>query len=326
MAFLRKIRSIFNPVHFQGWGRSSRYFEGWYFKIIDATGKFAFAVIPGVAMDETGKKQAFIQVLDGKRMTAEYHTFEFDQFQANFGSFEVNIQDNFFSEKRISLALPGMAGELQFSGNIPWPSSLLSPGIMGPYTFAPFMECYHGIVSMDHEISGSLVVGDATVDFEKGRGYIEKDWGRSFPSAYFWMQSNHFSQPGISIKASVARIPWVTGNFTGFIAGLWVKDKLYRFTTYNRTKLIHAKADDSHVDLIMENNNHRLEIHAIRDHATSLASPIHGFMDGRIEESMTSKLEVRLIDARSGDVLFEDVGRNAGLEVAGEIPLITVDR
>ncbi|MCK7537696.1 MAG: tocopherol cyclase family protein [Marinilabiliales bacterium] len=35
-------------------------------------------------------------------------------------------------------------------------------------------------------------------DFSGGRGYIEKDWGHSFPSAYVWMQSNHFQLARIS--------------------------------------------------------------------------------------------------------------------------------
>ena len=31
-----------------------------------------------------------------------------------------------------------------------WPVKVTSPGAMGPYAFVPFMECYHGVVSMDH--------------------------------------------------------------------------------------------------------------------------------------------------------------------------------
>lgn len=319
MVLHKKITSVFNPERFQGWGRSRRYFEGWYFKLVDPSENYAFAVIPGVAMDEAGKRQAFVQVLDGKKLTAEYHQFAFKDFNAHWKAFEVRIADNFFSGERLVVDLPGLKGDLHFRGSVPWPKKWYSPGIMGPYTFAPFMECYHGIVSMDHAIGGTLFVEGKRVDFSGGRGYIEKDWGMSFPSAYFWMQCNHFGDPGISLKASVAKIPWVTGNFTGFIAGLWLRDRLYRFTTYNGTRLLKSHADRSAVTLVMENRDHRLELLASRDHATELASPIQGFMDGRIEESMTAILEVRLSDLRSGSHLFEGRGRNAGLEVAGRI-------
>ena len=63
---------------------------------------------------------------------------------------------------------------------------------MGPYTFAPFMECYHGVLSFDHTIAGSLAVDGQELDFTGGHGYIEKDWGQAFPKAWIWTQSNHF--------------------------------------------------------------------------------------------------------------------------------------
>jgi hypothetical protein len=42
-------------------------------------------------------------------------------------------------------------------------------------------------------------------------------------------------------------------------------------------------------------------------------------MDGRIEESMNSVVEVTLINRKTGEQLLNDKGRNAGLEVAGKI-------
>jgi tocopherol cyclase len=186
------------------------------------------------------------------------------------------------------------------------------------------MECYHGILSMNHSIEGQLKIHDELIDFTKGRGYMEKDWGHSFPSAYIWMQTNHFSQPGISLKASVAKIPWMGSSFVGFIAGVWLKDRLIEFTTYNFTKLQKSYADQEKVELVMENRNYRLEILAHREASTALASPISGFMDGRIEESMTTKIEVRLYDKKSQRILLEDTGRNTCLEVAGKVHEIII--
>ena len=321
---LTKLHAFFNPEQYQGWGKTKKYFEGWYFKVVNADETKAFALIPGIAMDETGNKQAFIQVLDGKKKTAVYHRFDAAQFIPAEKKFLIEINKNSFSENHISLHLPGIRGELHFSGNIPWPKPFYSPGIMGPYAFAPFMECYHGIVSMDHVINGELIIDNEKINFDNGRGYIEKDWGRSFPSAYFWLQTNHFSEPGISLKASVAKIPWIRNSFTGFIAGVWLKKKLIRFTTYNQSVLRKSFADRENLELVMENRNYLLEIFARRDHATTLASPILGLMEGRIEESMTSTTEVRLFDKKNGVEIFNDAGRNTGLEIAGRIQEIFV--
>ena len=77
-----RLRALFNPPLYHGWGRSRKFFEGWYYKIVSKDQKNAFAFIPGIAMDENGKKQAFIQVLDGKNLSAKYHKFNFEDLDA----------------------------------------------------------------------------------------------------------------------------------------------------------------------------------------------------------------------------------------------------
>lgn len=320
----KKLHAFFNPEQFQGWGKKKKYFEGWYFKVVNAAENRAFAFIPGIAMDEKGNQQAFIQVLDGKKKTAAYHRFDARAFIPAPKKFYLDIGPNSFSANHLQLDIPGISGHLQFNGNVGWPKPVYSPGIMGPYAFAPFLECYHGIVSMDHRITGELMIAGETISFEEGRGYIEKDWGRSFPSAYCWLQTNHFSVPGISLKASVAKIPWIRNAFTGFIAGVWIHEKLYRFTTYNGTRLRKCMINEERVELVMENKKFRLEISALRDGATALASPILGMMDGRIEESMTAITHIGVYERKSGKVLLQDTGRNTGLEVAGAVKGIMV--
>jgi tocopherol cyclase len=314
-----QLSTILHPEVFQGRNKKHTYFEGWYFKVVDASETKAYAIIPGIAMDEAGNRHAFIQVLDGKKRLSQYHKFDVTSFDAARGIFKIAVGENHFSRDSLSLSLPGLKGTLYFKDGIRWPSPWYSPGIMGPYSFVPFMECRHGIVSMDHTVSGRLEIENDTIDFNNGRGYIEKDWGRSFPSAYVWIQSNHFSTLGISLKVSVARIPWIGKSFTGFIAGLWIRDHLLRFTTYNRSSLQKLSIDSGRIELLLVNKKYCLEIVVFRDAATSLASPIHGFMDGRIEESMSSKMEVTVTDTKSGRVIFRDSGRNAAVEVAGDI-------
>jgi len=186
------------------------------------------------------------------------------------------------------------------------------------------MECYHGIVSMDHKITGTLEVDGEILNFDNGRGYTEKDWGQSFPSAYIWLQSNHFSHSGISLKISVAKIPYLGYSFVGFITGIWLGDRLIQFTTYNQSRLLKSVIDTEKVELVMQNKNYTLEILVRREAATTLASPILGLMDGRIEESMNARIEVNLTDRKSGATIFNDIGRNAGLEVAGKIEEIII--
>lgn len=65
------MHALWNSTLYHGWGKKRRFFEGWYYKLVSADEAYAFAIIPGVEIDEEGKKQAFIQVLDGRKQTAD---------------------------------------------------------------------------------------------------------------------------------------------------------------------------------------------------------------------------------------------------------------
>ena len=319
---LLRIHAIWNPHVYHGWGKSRRFFEGWYYKIVNESQTGAFAIIPGIAMDENGNKQSFIQVLDGINNSAKYYKFNADEFKPTPRRHSLKIGNNYFSRNEISLDLPFLKGDLKFKNLSPWSNSFLSPGIMGPYSFIPFMECYHGIISMNHDISGSLKYNNGDISFNNGRGYMEKDWGHSFPKAYIWMQSNHFSKPNISIKSSIAIIPWMRSSFIGHIAGVLIGDKLIEFTTYNGTKVNKCEISIDKVKIEMENGSYLLRILAHREKATTLAAPIAGFMDGRIDESMRASIEVELLDKKKNIVLLKDIGESAGIEVAGKYELL----
>ena len=57
------------------------------------------------------------------------------------------------------------------------------------FIYLSFLECNHAIISLRHHITGSLKVNNQKFQII-GDGYIEKDWGRSFPQDYLWLQSN----------------------------------------------------------------------------------------------------------------------------------------
>ncbi len=319
-SFTLKNRAIWQPDMYHGWGRSRRYFEGWYFKIVDATGKYAFAFIPGISMDEAGLQHAFIQVLDGKKCQSEYIRFGAHIFIPSEKKFELQLGENFFSNDTIKLNLPTIKGELHFENTIPWPKMLGAPGIMGWYGFMPFMECYHAIVSLNHNLVGKLNIHGEEIDFTNGKGYIEKDWGVSFPSAWIWLQSNHFhnnlNDTPISLFASVARIPWLGTTFNGFIVGFRFEGKLYKFATYTGAKT-KIQMHDNKIDLEFSDKRHTLQISAIKAGTGELVSPIKGEMTGKVSESLQSDLHIKFFEKNK--LIYQGVGKNAGLEAAGEV-------
>jgi len=320
------IRGVKHPEAFHGAGKTSNFFEGWYVKLVSADQSQRWAVIPGIfrglknEADAPATDQAFIQVLDGKTGRSWFHEFDVADFKADTASFDVTIGNNRFDASGVTLDLPQLRGRIDFASPLdPWPVTLASPGIMGWYGLVPFMECFHGIVSFGHGLSGRLDVEGADVVFDEGRGYIEKDWGRAFPAGYIWMQTNHFeSAPDASLIASVAIIPWLGGAFRGYIVGFKHSGKLHKFTTYNKTREQLLTVDDTHVRWNLSGPDGTLEIAAERAAGGLLHAPLRTAMHKRVEETMLATVRVRHLDA-SGAVIFDDVGTCAAMEVFGDL-------
>ncbi|MDX1379417.1 MAG: tocopherol cyclase family protein, partial [Anaerolineales bacterium] len=243
------IRRVLNPAWYHGHRARPPFFEGWYYKLVDASGRHKMAVIPGIFLGRPDQEShAFIQILDGVTSASHYASYPTGAFSAKPDAFAVRIAGSSFGLQRLVLDIDQpdlkVTGEIRLGALIPWPVSLLSPGIMGWYAWIPMMECFHGVLSMDHALEGTLRFNGEEIDFTGGRGYLEKDWGRAFPRGYIWFQSNHFGQPGISLTASVAIIPWVRRPFPGFIIGFHHDGTLYRFATYNGARTSHLTIDD----------------------------------------------------------------------------------
>ena len=107
-------------------------------------------------------------------------------------------------------------------------TSWFAPTITGPFYYVPRMQCNHGVISMNHELSGVVTLNGKTYSFENEKGYIEKDWGSSFPRKYIWSQANNFINTSASVFLSIATIPMVFFTFEGLIANLTVDNKEYR--------------------------------------------------------------------------------------------------
>jgi hypothetical protein len=306
---------------YHGFDKKPPFFEGWYYKLVSADESHKVAIIPGVILGQDA--HAFVQVLDGVDGSTAYHTFPLQNFWADDRSFAIEIGENRFDGSHLSVSLERpegqLAGQINLGSLNPWPVTWLSPGIMGWYAWVPRMECYHGVLSFDHSLQGTLTLNGKMMDFSGGRGYIEKDWGQAFPAAWIWFQSNHFGDVPACITASVAIIPWVGHAFRGFIVGLWLNGKLYRFTTYLRSRIESLQIFDDHIDWVLVNHQYRLSLIACRVQGGLLRGPTRLDMGKRVLETLSATVQVRL-ETLQGALLFEGVGSHTGLEVMGDLP------
>lgn len=319
-AFIRGIR---RPESFHGHGVTSGFFEGWYVKAVDRDQHARWAFIPGVFRGKDGAittDEAFIQVLDGATGRSWYHRYDVDEFSASDDDFNVRLGPNHFTRAGVHLDLPDLQADLRFTTPFdPWPVTWRRPGIMGPYAWTPLMECYHGIVSFGHQLSGTVTTDGVVQDFTDGRGYIEKDWGRAFPAGYVWMHSNHLvGEPDASLIASVAIIPWLRSSFRGFIVGLKIHGRLHAWATYNGSREHRLHIDESHVRWSLSGPSGLLELSAERVRGGLLHAPIRTRMHERVEETLDATIHIR-VTSPAGRVVVDTTATSAGLEVHGDL-------
>ncbi|MCR8968404.1 tocopherol cyclase family protein [Facklamia sp. 7083-14-GEN3] len=316
-----KIGKLFNPELFQGKKKTKNYFEGWYYKLVTHDKSQSLALIPGIAYNKEGEGHAFIQLIDSIHYQTEYYRFPISDFKYSEKELDISISKSNFQQNQIQIDLSDqpfpIEGHLTFDEIDSFPKTFLRPGIMGPFSFVPFMECYHGVVNIHHRISGHLRLNNQVIDFTDGYGYIEKDWGRSFPDWYVWLQSNHFSQEKTSLMFSIAKIPWLGKHFTGFLTFLNHQNQFYLLATYTGAKVKQLNYQAGDIEIEVEDKRYRLLIKGQYDQGGILKAPKNGLMARKISESISSVVHVTLFD-KKGNILFEDQGKNAGLEVVGK--------
>lgn len=309
------------PIVFQGNINKNRYFEGWYIKHVSKDREHVLAFIPGIALTKSGK-HAFIQVIDGisgKSWNVEY---QLSDFSFSKKLFDIWVGKSHFSTKGIQLNIESdnlnVKGEIHYSDVVSYPSSILSPGIMGWYSFVPFMECKHGIGSVLHQLKGSFSINGTEINFAEGTGYIEKDWGTSFPESWIWLHCNTFDNSKSSFTFSVAKIPWLGSFFIGHICFLYHKEKFYLFATYNGSKITKLTYQPPFINIEIRNKTHTLKVKAVQNRSGVLKAPVIGEMNRIIKESVDSEIEIELFENDSR-LVFSDTGKRAGLEIIEKI-------
>lgn len=292
-------------LYFQGNHKSKNYFEGWYFKQQCEDNMIAF--IPGINIDAKGVKQAFIQIIYND---SSYNIrYPYEDFYASPDKLYIKIGNNLFEQSGIHLDIHSPENGLHIKGQVAYGAfTPIRSSIMGPFAKVPLMQCNHGIVSLFHSVSGSITVNERAIDFHNGKGYIEKDWGCSFPKDYIWVQCNDFDEDPACVFVSVAHIPFLGMSFKGCIAIVYHEGKEYRLATYNGAKAaVHSKDH-----MILSNKQFSLEIIMDNSNAQKLHAPQKGDMSRIIYESAMCPAQFTLRE--NGVIRFKAQSLHASCE------------
>lgn len=289
--------------YFHGIGRKYPYFEGWYLK--HQNERNMVALIPAVFADANGKWIGSIQVIteDG----AWYLEYPIEECHISRGKFCVRIGNNLFSERGISIDIN--RDGIKVEGSISYsPFTTPAKDIMGPFRFLPVMECSHGILSMLHLLTGRLTVNGKEADFTRGEGYIETDYGTSFPKKYSWTQCCFNDGGRNSLMAAVAEIPLFGMSFTGCICNIYYRASQYRIATYKGARIV--KCDNE--NLVVRQGNLKFAVMKLGEFSYGLKAPVSGEMNRIIQESPICRVRYCLWE--KGRLIFDVISSRASFE------------
>lgn len=307
-----------NPdlYHGQCFGGRS-FFEGWYIKLCSTKG-LSYSLIFGICRGED--PHSFIQLVDAQKNTLNYFRFAPNDFHSSRNVLRVKIDQNNFSYHRLNLSLKNndtqVLGSLNFTKITRWSDNCLMPGSMGLFNHCKSMECYTQVCILDGLLNGSLWIDGKKVDFSGGTVYMEKNWGKSFPQAWLWCQSNNFADKRAAFTLSYAKVPFKGLRFKGLLAALAVDGKLYKFTTMNTSK-IKLRCFDNQLKAVLISPMYALSLRIIPGSFVDCAAPETGDMSGSVQESINSTLKLTLYDKQDRRVLYHGNATHTGLELGG---------
>lgn len=313
----------FNRKLFQGSHKKTdkTYFEGWYFRQTNQDG-VSISFIPGISYNKDNP-HCFIQCIvhQQDKVVAHYFRYPIESFQYDKDNLAVTIDRSIFEGHQVTVDLEDedtiIKGTLYLGVHDPIVQSNICPNIMGPLSYIPNLECNHDIISMGHHISGEIDYNGDIIDMTDGNGYLEKDWGKSFPRKYSWFQSNFFKESSVKMIGAIADVPVGPIEIRGFFCVLTIDNKEYRFTTYKGSRLKIVRSTEESLDMIMYNKKEKLYIKCEMSTNQELVAPNKNGMDYTIKEGLGGKIHIRLKD-RKGNLIYKGTGENAGLELSAE--------
>lgn len=285
-------------------------FEGWFSKVDAKECGLMFSVIWGYTTHEESG-HAFIQFTSSLSHETAYISYDLSELWVEEEPFVLHIGKNRLSREGMVLDFhihgQRIEGQFFFSKLSPIETSFLKPGIMGWLTHFP-NECNHGLISMNHGVQGALRIGDRLFPMKEAKGYMEKDWGSSFPKAYVWAQSNDFLEG--SVVFSYATVPMLGRHAKGFFLLLQHLGTEYRFSSIEGSRLLHFKVKDKAFVAILKKGPYKVVIKAKQAHPVVLASPDHGEMKAKIKESLDGRLLVKVF-LKEQELLFLETDRTS---------------
>jgi|GEM_PF-444271 len=201
--------SIYKPSSLQGSFDRKKYFEGWFHKIYSEKYKASFILIYGYTTGNSTKKFGFIQVhIPNQKVLIMY--FDKNEVFCDPNRHVVRMGEHILTTNKIDINTKEIGIQLHLTNNQSIPTFKNSMG----YSYViPNLTCYHAILNKSHLVSGEIRTANTSFALDQDMGYLEKNWGTSFPENYIWLHAVDPADAKVNLLFSQAEIKWMGSTF-----------------------------------------------------------------------------------------------------------------
>jgi len=211
----------YKPSSLRGKPEKTQYFEGWFQKVYSKKHQASCIIIYGYATHNSYDTCGFIQILT-PHSPPDILYFPKHEISFDHDRHIVRMADNMFTTKEIIISIQDIDINLNLVNNHPIPTFKNS---MGYTYYIPNLPCYHSVMNTAHQVTGNIRNKNAEYSFDQDMGYMEKNWGTSFPESYFWLHAIDPYNADVSILFSIAEIQWLGKSFIKHVGHLRIEGK-----------------------------------------------------------------------------------------------------
>lgn len=296
--------------------KTKKGFMSWYYNFIDAQKENLLEISIGKTQEE-GNSEYYLSIasnqkafskeikLSGERVKWEKDGMHYDSCSFDQNGIALDLEDEAYHIK----------GSLSFTENRGTNRSKWQTGVMGPFKYWPFLNSYHDVTSLAHQLSGSITINNETIDFTGGKGYMEKEWGKQYPKIWVWAQCNHFKEHDIALMVGVARMPFLWEYYTSFSVPVYYKGSLEVFSNYNGGQIAKLYRYKGYIHLIITQKSKVLDLKIYGEDEAELVSSYNSHMIRDVYQCQMAKMEIKIM--QSNHIILEDVGYCCNIEIGG---------
>ena len=301
-----------NGIHDMG---DEPQFEGWYYRMTNPYTNQSWVFIAAYWVDDEQRTHAFVELIHSESGDVYKQVFEdidLESIQAKAGTVDLELGDMRITSESIEGRMETEDGEvvtiqLSIDGCARWgaPDDDFNRWTMGWATEFPAIPLKWHVHHLKAFASGEIQTPEGSWEVTDYPMHQEKNWGRAFPTEWYWFQSNHFEgRPDVAFAAASGPVWSHRLAPTGFMAGLRWNDQFFTWRTQDTHSLVMSwfwideEAGEARWHLIGDSHRYRVdvEVWAPIDELITIDIPTsNGLIPGAVEH-LSADMKISLYE------------------------------